>query len=169
LASVHPVPRRIYPVWPFRPAQGCQKGRFWKKITVRTSFSSGHPWTSARIRVYPADTVLPADGFLPSAHAVKKESARTQPSVRTDMGIRADASPSPPLSLPPLPSPPLPPLPPSPLLSARGYVPAHAKKEKKFNFRFSIPKIPKLPKLPKLLQLRGLCGRSHEKKKVFSA
>jgi hypothetical protein len=35
-----------------------------------------------------------------------------------------------------------------------------------FNFRFSIPKIPKLPKHP---ELRRLCGRSREKKKVFSA
>jgi hypothetical protein len=44
-----------------RDRQGCHKGRFWKKITV---------WTSARVRVYPADAVLPADGFLPSADMV---------------------------------------------------------------------------------------------------
>jgi hypothetical protein len=43
---------------------------------------------------------------------------------------------------------------------------AGLEREKKFTifgFRFSIPKIPELPKL------RGLCGRSREKKKVFSA
>jgi hypothetical protein len=35
--------------------------------------------------------------------------------------------------------------------------------EKYFGFRFSIPKIPEIP------ELYGLRGRSHEKKKVFSA
>jgi hypothetical protein len=49
--------------------QGCHKGRFWRKITIRTS---------ARVRVYPVD------GFLPSADAVKTASARTHPSVRAD-------------------------------------------------------------------------------------
>jgi hypothetical protein len=63
-----------------RGRQGCHKGRNWRKITVRTSFSSGRP----RAHVYPADAVLPADKFLPSADAVKTASARTQPSVRAD-------------------------------------------------------------------------------------
>jgi hypothetical protein len=39
-------------------------------------------------------------------------------------------------------------------------------RKKMFGFWFSIPKIPKLLQLP---QLRGLLGRSHEKKKVFLA
>jgi hypothetical protein len=39
------------------------------------------------------------------------------------------------------------------------------KREEK-NVRFSIPKIPKIPELLELPELRG---RSHEKKKVFSA
>jgi hypothetical protein len=38
-----------------------------------------------------------------------------------------------------------------------------------FGFRFSIPENPENPELPKLPELRRLCGRSHEKKKVFSA
>jgi hypothetical protein len=107
--------------------------------------------------------------------------------------VRADASPSPPLPSPPLPSPslPFPPLPslppPSPSLPPLPpslpplYCPRRCEKIKLkkinfflvvvaglerenfftiFGFRFSIPKIP---------ELRGLCGRSHEKKKVFSA
>jgi hypothetical protein len=37
--------------------QGCHNGRFWMKITVRTSFSSRHLRTSTRVRVYPADAV----------------------------------------------------------------------------------------------------------------
>jgi hypothetical protein len=49
--------------------QGCHKGRFWRKITVRTS---------ARVRVYPTDAVLPADGFLPSVDVVKTASAWTR-------------------------------------------------------------------------------------------
>jgi hypothetical protein len=65
-------------------------------------------------------------------------SARMQPSVRADMGVRTDASPSPPLSLPPRPSPslPSPPLP-SPLLSAQmlGCVRAKAKKKFKKNLK----------------------------------
>jgi hypothetical protein len=39
-----------------RPPQGCHKGRFWRKITNRTSFSSGRPPESAftpRTRFYP--------------------------------------------------------------------------------------------------------------------
>jgi hypothetical protein len=44
---------------------GCHKGRFWMKITIRTCVDVVR--TSARIRVYPADTVLPTEGFLPSA------------------------------------------------------------------------------------------------------
>jgi hypothetical protein len=49
------------------------------------------------------------------------------------------------------------------------------KREKIYNFRFSIAKIPELPEfielpeLPELPELRGLRGRSREKKKVFSA
>jgi hypothetical protein len=62
--------------------QGCHKGRFSRKITVRTSADVVR--TSARIRVYPADAVLPADGFLSFADAVKTASTRTQPSVRAD-------------------------------------------------------------------------------------
>jgi hypothetical protein len=67
--------------WDLSPiCQGCHKGRFWRRITVRTS---------ARVRVYPAD------GFLPSADAVKNASARTRPCVHTDKGVpsalRADA------------------------------------------------------------------------------
>jgi hypothetical protein len=46
----------------WRPQQGCHNGRFWMKITVRTS---------ACVRIYPADVVLPADGFLPSADATR--------------------------------------------------------------------------------------------------
>jgi hypothetical protein len=102
-------------------------------------------------------------------------SARTQPSVRADMGVRADASPSPPLPSPP-PSPP-----PSPLLSTRTrknnfqflfflVVVAGLEREKQFtiyNFRFSIFDFRFL--IPELLELRGLRGRSREKKKVFSA
>jgi hypothetical protein len=155
--------------------QGCHKGRFWRKITV---------WTSARVRIYPADVVLPADGFLPSADTVKTASVRTCPcpcgrwgaSVRTPMSARKHFPPlpSPSLSSPLPPSPPLPLLPPSPLLSAWtrkkiknkisfGSCCRFGKREKIYNlqfsvfgFRFSIPEIP---------QLRG---RSHEKK-VFSA
>jgi hypothetical protein len=104
-------------------------------------------------------------------------SARTQPSVRADMGIHADASPSPPLSLPPLPSPlSLPPQRPHGREKNKInkikfilVVVAGLERKKKisiFNFRFSIPKIPKIPKLP---ELHGLRGRSRKKKKVFSA
>jgi hypothetical protein len=46
--------------WKVHWVQGCHNGRFWMKITIRTS---------ARVRIYPADAVLPADGFLPSADA----------------------------------------------------------------------------------------------------
>jgi hypothetical protein len=42
-------------------------------------------------------------------------------------------------------------------------LPAGKEGKKYFSFRFSIPKIPKFP------ELRGLCGRSREKKKVFLA
>jgi hypothetical protein len=99
-------------------------------------------------------------------------SARTQSSVRADMGVRADASPSPPLSLPPLPSP----LSLPPLCCPPGHekikiklklifylkllflvVVAGLERDKKFTiynlqfsvfgFRFSIPKIPELPEL----------------------
>jgi hypothetical protein len=56
--------------------QGCHKGRFWRKITVRTFFSSERPRTSARVRVYPADVVLPTDVFLPSADAVRRPRKR---------------------------------------------------------------------------------------------
>jgi hypothetical protein len=58
--------------------QGCHKGRFWMKMSVRTSFSSGRPFrpdvrgrrpdVRARLRL-PADAVLRAD-------AVKRASAR---------------------------------------------------------------------------------------------
>jgi hypothetical protein len=51
--------------------QGCHKGRFWMKITVRTS---------ARVRIYPAN------GDLPSANALMRPcghgSSRTHPHVR---------------------------------------------------------------------------------------
>jgi hypothetical protein len=60
-AAEHPICSRY--------RQGCHKGQFWRKITVRTS---------ARVRVYPADAVLSADGFLPSADAVKTASTRTR-------------------------------------------------------------------------------------------
>jgi hypothetical protein len=64
--------------------QGCHNGRFWMKITVRTS---------GRVRIYPADAILPTDGFLPSADAVKIASAWTQlASARTPPNIRADVS-----------------------------------------------------------------------------
>jgi hypothetical protein len=100
--------------------QGCHKGRFWRKITVRTS---------DRVRVYPTDAVLPVDvvlpvdGFLPSANAVKTASARTHlcphgrslASTWTWTSVRTH--------LRPLPSPS-----PSPLPSA---VRADAKKRKK--------------------------------------
>jgi hypothetical protein len=55
--------------------QGCHKGRFWRKITVRTS---------ARVRVYPAD-------------AVKTTSVQTHLPP-----LPSPSLPSPPLSLPPL-------------------------------------------------------------------
>jgi hypothetical protein len=90
--------------------QGCHNGRFWMKMSVRTS-ADAHPRP-----------------HLP-ANAVKTASARMQQCVRADAhidlhgrifasartwGVRADAPPSPPLSFPPPP-----PLPPSPLLSPR--------------------------------------------------
>jgi hypothetical protein len=94
LGSIHPPARkreealqerhhhqlgRVYrpPSWCTPWDQGCHKRRFWRKITIRTSFSSRRPRTSACVHVYPADAVLPADGFLPSANAVKTASART--------------------------------------------------------------------------------------------
>jgi hypothetical protein len=85
-----------------RPAttiQGCHNGRFWMKITVRTS--TDVVWTSARIRVYSANAVLPADGFLPSANAVKTRPLGRGPTwtcARADVAwmrgrVRADAGP----------------------------------------------------------------------------
>jgi hypothetical protein len=93
--------------------QGCHKGQFWRKITVRTS---------ARIRVYPAD------GFLPSADAVKTTSAWTHPCPRGRWGASALTWASARTHLPPIPSPSLPP-PPSPSLPSA--VRADAKKQKK--------------------------------------
>jgi hypothetical protein len=62
--------------WAVLATQGCHNGRFWVKMTVRTS---------ARVRVYPAD------GFLPSADVVKTVSARTRKYVCADVGVRASA------------------------------------------------------------------------------
>jgi hypothetical protein len=56
--------------------QGFHNGRFWIKITVRTS---------ARVRVYPADAVLHADGFNVRGRGTNP-SARTLGCVRADMG-----------------------------------------------------------------------------------
>jgi hypothetical protein len=84
--------------------QGCHNGRFWMKITVRTS---------TRVCVYPVDAVLPADGFIPSADTAKirphgriQASARTHPSVRTNMACPRGRTHSLPRTLPsPPPSP----------------------------------------------------------------
>jgi hypothetical protein len=91
--------------------QGCHKGRFWRKITVRTSYSSRCPRTlSGRpirpdvrgrrpdvlfvrmstdvVRTFAHVRVYPADGLLPSADAVKNASVRTRQCVRTDATMR---------------------------------------------------------------------------------
>jgi hypothetical protein len=68
-------------------AQGCHNGRFWMKMSVRTSFSSKRPRTSARVHSYPrlrgknrvrADaTVHPRGRGRASARARDRASART--------------------------------------------------------------------------------------------
>jgi hypothetical protein len=115
--------------------QGCHNGRFWMKMSVRTSADVVR--TTARVRIYSRTQFYPrtrqcvcADAHMrprghgasaqthPSIRADASASARTW-GIRADMGARADAPPSPPLSLPPLPLSLPPPLPPSPLLSVR--------------------------------------------------
>jgi hypothetical protein len=87
--------------------QGCPNGRFWMKMSVRTSFLSGRPRMSSGRP--PASAFTRGRG---SARARDRVDARKHLShghgpVRTGGRIRAVTSP------------PLPPLPPSPLLSAR--------------------------------------------------
>jgi hypothetical protein len=60
--------------------QGCHKGRFWMKITIRTS---------ARVCVYSADAVLPADGFLPSADAGPRTRGRADARGHASCGHRS--------------------------------------------------------------------------------
>jgi hypothetical protein len=139
--------------------QRCHKGRFWRKITVRTSFSSGRPRTSSGRPRLPRGR-----GF--TRRRVFTVRGRGKNRVRADARVRpcghervsADAAQHP-----------------------RGREIFGLERESFnfqfsiFNFWFSIPKIPKIPKiskipkLPKLPELRGLRGRSSEKKKVFSA
>jgi hypothetical protein len=54
------------------PDQGCHNGRFWMKMPVRTSFSSGHP---------PASAVIRGRGSA-SARARDRASARTRVDTR---------------------------------------------------------------------------------------
>jgi hypothetical protein len=55
-----------------RADQGCHKGRFWRKITVRTS--ADVVWKSARVRIYTADAVLPTDaGLRPRGREIKNK------------------------------------------------------------------------------------------------
>jgi hypothetical protein len=141
--------------------QGCHKGRNWRKITVRTSFSSGSPFrpdVCARPRL-PRGRVFTVRG---SGKNRVRADAQVRPRGRSPTSARM-----------------------------RNFilfyfilfyfifyfyfyfyflvVVAGLERERIFSifgFRFSIPKIPKIPKLP---ELRGLRGRSRAKKKVFSA
>jgi hypothetical protein len=62
----------LKPTFPAAHLQGCHNGRFWVKMTVRTS---------TRIHVYPADAVK-----IASARTLAF--SRTRPRVRTDVGLR---------------------------------------------------------------------------------
>jgi hypothetical protein len=151
--------------------QGCHNRRFWMKMSVRTSFSSGCP---------PASAFTRGRGFT---RGRDKASAWTRVRPRGHPCLSGHSLASARMHLRPLPlppSPPLPPLPPSPRLSARTrkiiiiiiiiklnffwYLLPAWKERKKFtiyNFRFSIPKIPKLP------ELRGLHEKPREEEGFF--
>jgi hypothetical protein len=81
--------------------QACQKGRFWKKNTIRTSISSVHPWTTSewprRSAFIPRTRNYPQTGFYGFTPIKICLCGRTQvfgrpvtPSARTHPSVRAD-------------------------------------------------------------------------------